>query len=334
MKWVKIRHLWCLCTIAGEGRAVDGKVCCLPRELQYQYERGKISCRRLEWEGGAVSSRVALLLRSAEAQPYLPRFVWIFQTFSPFFYMCGVLDLHCVHVWHLVVFRNLPVGLDAFSTVPLRETWRLFFDFWNSKTCDFENWESATLENRRVRLWKIRGVRLWKIEEWDFEKGKRKTWKSLWEFSALRDFENYCLWETWEVLGKRKEKKNYFEGVRLACLRDGKLFWRQRHLEIFWAWDFENFRCLKWEVFNCCLSLQKFPTSRMCPSMLESWRRFRLWDFFCWFMLRYWTAQWSAGYWMKNNVGCIRCDTLFRFCRPRRPRFFVNNILLTVLARI
>lgn len=60
---------------------MDGKVCCLPRELQYQYERGKISCRRLEWEGGAVSSRVALLLRSAEAQPYLPRFVWIFQTF-------------------------------------------------------------------------------------------------------------------------------------------------------------------------------------------------------------------------------------------------------------
>ena len=70
-----------MCTIAGEGGAVDGKVCCLPRELQYQYERGKISCRRLEWEGGAVSSRVALLLRSAEAQPYLPRFVWIFQTF-------------------------------------------------------------------------------------------------------------------------------------------------------------------------------------------------------------------------------------------------------------
>ncbi len=60
---------------------MDGKVCGLPRELQYQYERGKISCRRLEWEGGAVSSRVALLLRSAEAQPYLPRFVWCIQTF-------------------------------------------------------------------------------------------------------------------------------------------------------------------------------------------------------------------------------------------------------------
>ena len=70
-----------MCTIAGEERAVGGKACCLLRGLQSQYERGKISCRRLEWEGGAVSSRVALLLRSAEAQPYLPRFVWIFQTF-------------------------------------------------------------------------------------------------------------------------------------------------------------------------------------------------------------------------------------------------------------
>lgn len=81
-----------MCTIAGEGRAVDGKVCCLPRELQYQYERGKISCRRLEWEGGAVSSRVALLLRSAEAQPYLPRFVWFFQTFFSFFWCWWMLD--------------------------------------------------------------------------------------------------------------------------------------------------------------------------------------------------------------------------------------------------
>lgn len=75
---------------------MDGKVCCLPRELQYQYERGKISCRRLEWEGGAVSSRVALLLRSAEAQPYLPRFVWFYQTFfSLFFLMVG--DVRATH---------------------------------------------------------------------------------------------------------------------------------------------------------------------------------------------------------------------------------------------
>ena len=67
---------------------MDGKVCGLPRELQSQYVRGKISCRRLEWEGGAVSSRVALLLRSAEAQPYLPRFVWRCPNF--FLKGCGV----------------------------------------------------------------------------------------------------------------------------------------------------------------------------------------------------------------------------------------------------
>lgn len=76
---------------------MDGKVCCLPRELQYQYERGKISCRRLEWEGGAVSSRVALLLRSAEAQPYLPRFVWFIQTFFSFFYSFWMLGRVLLH---------------------------------------------------------------------------------------------------------------------------------------------------------------------------------------------------------------------------------------------
>lgn len=78
---------------------MDGKVCCLPRELQYQYERGKISCRRLEWEGGAVSSRVALLLRSAEAQPYLPRFVWFFQTFFSFFWCWWLLDRQLAQTW-------------------------------------------------------------------------------------------------------------------------------------------------------------------------------------------------------------------------------------------
>lgn len=69
---------------------MGGKACCLLRGLQSQYERGKISCRRLEWEGGAVSSRVALLLRSAEAQPYLPRFVWFYQTFFLFSFLCGL----------------------------------------------------------------------------------------------------------------------------------------------------------------------------------------------------------------------------------------------------
>ena len=74
---------------------MDGKVCCLPRVLQYQYERGKISCRRLEWEGGAVSSRVALLLRSAEAQPYLPRFVRFSELF---FFLLLLLFLYVLNV--------------------------------------------------------------------------------------------------------------------------------------------------------------------------------------------------------------------------------------------
>ena len=74
---------------------MDGKVCCLPRVLQYQYERGKISCRRLEWEGGAVSSRVALLLRSAEAQPYLPRFVRFSELF---FFFLLLLFLYVLNV--------------------------------------------------------------------------------------------------------------------------------------------------------------------------------------------------------------------------------------------
>ena len=43
--------------------------------LQLKHARGKILCRRLEWELGAVSSRVASLLRSAEAKPMFYRFV-------------------------------------------------------------------------------------------------------------------------------------------------------------------------------------------------------------------------------------------------------------------
>lgn len=43
--------------------------------LQLKHARGKILCRRLEWELGAVSSRVASLLRSAEAKPGFYRFV-------------------------------------------------------------------------------------------------------------------------------------------------------------------------------------------------------------------------------------------------------------------
>src|ERR1700753_2897664 len=40
-------------------------------ELQLLHARGWILCRRLEWERGTVSGRVALLLRSAEVKPSL-----------------------------------------------------------------------------------------------------------------------------------------------------------------------------------------------------------------------------------------------------------------------
>lgn len=42
------------------------------------YGRGWILCRRLEWERGTVSGRVALLLRSAEVKPLFQRFVQLF----------------------------------------------------------------------------------------------------------------------------------------------------------------------------------------------------------------------------------------------------------------
>lgn len=51
--------------------------------LQSKYGRGRILCRRLEWERGAVSSRVALLLRSAEAKPLFYRFVRLFRELEP-----------------------------------------------------------------------------------------------------------------------------------------------------------------------------------------------------------------------------------------------------------
>ena len=47
----------------------------LVRELQSSYGRGWILCRRLEYGQGTVSSRVALLLRSAEVKPLFQRFV-------------------------------------------------------------------------------------------------------------------------------------------------------------------------------------------------------------------------------------------------------------------
>ena len=128
-----------MCTIAGEERAVDGKVCCLPRVLQYQYERGKISCRRLEWEGGAVSSRVALLLRSAEAQPYLPRFVrfselFFFFSFLFFFFFCVFFMLSLTD--HLFVAQTfLFFWLGSERTLRYGPRWRRaifrFFEFFS-----------------------------------------------------------------------------------------------------------------------------------------------------------------------------------------------------------
>ena len=49
------------------------RVCAL--RIARKHARGEILCRRLEWEQGAVSSRVASLLRSAEAKPMFYRFV-------------------------------------------------------------------------------------------------------------------------------------------------------------------------------------------------------------------------------------------------------------------
>ena len=54
-----------------------------------KHARGEILCRRLEWEQGAVSSRVASLLRSAEAKPLFYRFVRHCRTFlSPGQWRC------------------------------------------------------------------------------------------------------------------------------------------------------------------------------------------------------------------------------------------------------
>jgi hypothetical protein len=43
--------------------------------------------------GGAVSSRVALLLRSAEANPFVPRFVYCTIHISSFFFFFPILWL-------------------------------------------------------------------------------------------------------------------------------------------------------------------------------------------------------------------------------------------------
>ena len=68
---------------------ISERECVLACELQLKHARGKILCRRLEWEQGAVSSRVASLLRSAEAKPLFYRFVRHCRTFlSPGQWRC------------------------------------------------------------------------------------------------------------------------------------------------------------------------------------------------------------------------------------------------------
>lgn len=48
--------------------------------LRYiKHERGKILCRRLELERGAVSGRVSLFLRSAEAKPFVLQICFSFE---------------------------------------------------------------------------------------------------------------------------------------------------------------------------------------------------------------------------------------------------------------
>ena len=54
-------------------------------ELKSSYGRGWILCRRLEWERSTVSSRVALLLRSAEVKLLFYRFV---QHHVECFFLC------------------------------------------------------------------------------------------------------------------------------------------------------------------------------------------------------------------------------------------------------
>ena len=63
---------------------LGGKALSFVSALKFRYGRGWILCRRLEWARSAVSSRVALLLRSAEAKLLCYRFVQLCWTSLPF----------------------------------------------------------------------------------------------------------------------------------------------------------------------------------------------------------------------------------------------------------
>ena len=73
-------------------------------ELKSSYGRGWILCRRLEWERSTVSSRVALLLRSAEVkllfyrfvQPKVECFFFSFLFFPWLYFRASSLGLECL----------------------------------------------------------------------------------------------------------------------------------------------------------------------------------------------------------------------------------------------
>ena len=70
----------CSWTIPDSPGRIGGNAFAIFCESKFKYARGWILCRRLKWERGAVSSRVVLLLRSAEAKPLFYRFVQLCWT--------------------------------------------------------------------------------------------------------------------------------------------------------------------------------------------------------------------------------------------------------------
>lgn len=103
---------------------LGGKALSFVSALKFRYGRGWILCRRLEWARSAVSSRVALLLRSAEAKLLCYRFVQLCWTSLPF---CTWL-LRAKTAW-------FELGQMASRTgMRRRHEWR--------RTCGLINWTS------------------------------------------------------------------------------------------------------------------------------------------------------------------------------------------------
>lgn len=70
----------CSWTIPDSPGRIGGNAFAIFCESKFKYARGWILCRRLKWERSAVSSRVVLLLRSAEAKLLFYRFVQLCWT--------------------------------------------------------------------------------------------------------------------------------------------------------------------------------------------------------------------------------------------------------------